>query len=216
MIKLIIFDMDGVIAHAVNEHIEAEWLALKEIGLNVSKKFLFSKVGVPSKEVMQKLLIENNIKADINVLRERKQELFFELVKNNLKPIPGIRELLERLKKAGYELCVGSSANRKEINLILETLKLKHFFNSITSVDDVVFGKPDPSIFLKAASKENTKPSECLVIEDSMFGVQAAKTAGMKCIGFKSSENKMNLNQADVIVNSLDEITIDLIKKIGD
>jgi beta-phosphoglucomutase family hydrolase len=215
MIKLIIFDMDGVIANTIEFHIKAEKQTLKEIGLNVSEKFFYEHIGIPSKETMQKLIQENKINTDINKLNERKTELTTQYLKKNIKPIPGIIKLIQRLKENKFKLCVGSSARKKEIKLILNSLKVIDYFNSITSVDEVAFGKPDPSIFLKAASKEKTKPENCLVIEDSPFGVQAAKKAGMKCIGFKSKTNSLNLNEADLIVKDLNEITIKKINELG-
>ncbi|MBN2127516.1 MAG: HAD family phosphatase [Candidatus Diapherotrites archaeon] len=216
LIKCIIFDMDGVIADAVEAHVKAEKQALNEIGLNVSEEFFYAHIGIPSKETMNELIQKNNIKADLNKLNERKSELVMEFVKKNIKPIPGAKELIQRLHENKFKLCVGSSARKKEIELILTSLNVKQYFNSITSVDEVSFGKPDPSIFLKAAGKEKTKPENCLVIEDSPYGIQATKRAGMKCIGFKSIKNKLDLSEANLIVSDLNEITIQKIKEIGE
>ncbi|MFH1588500.1 MAG: HAD family phosphatase [Candidatus Diapherotrites archaeon] len=215
MINTIIFDMDGVIAKAEIQHAKADQKALNELNINCSIEYLLTTKGIPSKEVFEKILIEKKIKTDLNKLSDKKQEYLLEFIKKEIKPIIGAKELIQRVHNAGFKICVGSSARRKEINLILESLNLIQYFNSITSVDDVAFGKPDPSIFLKAAKKENTLPENCLVIEDSQYGIEAAKRAGMKCIGFKAKGNEHDLSQADLVVNDLKKITIEKIKKLG-
>ena len=133
-------------------------------------------------------------------------------LKKEVTPIEGIHNLVNTLYSAKYELAVGTTSSVANANIILKTLKLSDKFSFIASGHDVKNGKPAPDVFLLAAKKLKVKPQECLVIEDGLAGMQAAKNAGMKCIGLVKTKNKNY--QADILVNKLGDISLELIKKL--
>lgn len=114
-----------------------------------------------------------------------------------------------------YLLALASSNNRKIVDSIMDRFDLSKYIKVSISGEDVLKGKPNPEIFLKAAKKLDVKPSNCVVIEDAFAGVQAAKAAGMKCIGYKNlNSGKQDLSDADLIVESFSELSLDCIKKL--
>ena len=116
--------------------------------------------------------------------------------------------MIQQLAANGYALAVASSANPKRVKLFLDRLGLAHYFEVVVHGDDVLKGKPDPEVFLTAASKIGAKPYNCVVIEDAKVGVKAAKAAKMFCIGFAGlPHNKEDLSEADVIVTDFDVLT---------
>jgi HAD superfamily hydrolase (TIGR01509 family) len=125
----------------------------------------------------------------------------------HLRPIDNALELIGFLKKAGFRLALATSSYTEYAQLVLEKLGIDSVFDKMVTGNDVSKGKPDPEIFLKAAEQLGVLPEECMVIEDSGFGVQAAKKAGMFCFGFRSP-NSMNqdLSMADRIVDDIGEV----------
>src|SRR5581483_1104026 len=96
--------------------------------------------------------------------------------------LPGVRPLLEKLHASGFKQAIGSSAPRPNLDLILKLTQTQVLFQAVVSMEDTQRGKPDTQVFLMAAQKLGTEPRRCLVIEDAVVGVQAAKAGGMKCI----------------------------------
>jgi beta-phosphoglucomutase len=123
--------------------------------------------------------------------------------------LPGIPEVLDYLEDKKIPFALGSAS--KNAPLILEKTNLIHRFTAIVDGNDVQKAKPDPEVFLIAAKKLHTEPKNCIVIEDALAGIQAAKNAGMYSIGIG---DKDHLKEADINLNSTQELTTDLIKKI--
>jgi HAD superfamily hydrolase (TIGR01509 family) len=107
------------------------------------------------------------------------------------------------------KLGIASSAQKRLIDYILEKFEIKQLFDSVISADDITHGKPNPEILPVCARKLKVNPAECLVVEDSRLGVQAAKTAGMKCLGYRNPDNgKQDLSKADLITDDLSKLDI--------
>jgi HAD superfamily hydrolase (TIGR01509 family) len=117
----------------------------------------------------------------------------------------GAEETIRELS-GKFRMAIASSANRPEIDITLERLKLSQFFSTIVSSDDITRSKPDPEVFLKAAKALGVDPESCVVIEDATTGIKAANSAGMRAIGFVST-GEQDLSEAIAVVNSLREIT---------
>jgi hypothetical protein len=100
-----------------------------------------------------------------------------------IEPLPGVRDLLDGLRAAGVPCVVGSSTPRINIETVLGLIHLGEYFAAIVSAEDVSHGKPDPEVFLKAAAKIARAPARCVVFEDALVGLEAARAGGMKCIG---------------------------------
>lgn len=212
MIKAVIFDMDGVISDSQKQHSLLESKLLARLGIKISPKEITRRfAGVRVKDFFSKLLADKGIEADIDALVLEKRQAIVDLVKDEgTDPIPGIFELIARLEKAKIKLAVGSASSLELVGVILGTLDLQENFPIRASGQEVTNGKPAPDIFLLASDRLGVDPEQCLVIEDGVSGMEAAKAANMKCVGLV--EKKKGKYPADIIVTSLDEITIDLIK----
>jgi len=226
-LKAIIFDMDGVILNSEPIYYEVQMKFFSELGINISDEKYATFVGLSQKEMWKRILqnqIEKldltrktkslsrerlTIKYTIDELIKKNNEINFEHFSKleNLKPTRNLINFMQTLKNKNIKLAVASSTQKRLVNLILEKLKIKYFFEIIVSGNEIKNGKPAPDIFLKTAELLKVKSKECIVIEDSFNGVRAAKSAGMKCIGFqKYNSGEQDLSGADMIVNEFEEI----------
>lgn len=136
-----------------------------------------------------------------------KEELYRDLVrKNGMPPLPGVANWVHRLHEEGWLQAIASAAPRPNIDVVLETLRAAHCFQGIVSAEDVHRGKPDPEVYLTAASRVGVSPHRCIVVEDAAAGVEGARCAGMHSIGV--SHNGKHL-PADIVVTSLDLLDSD-------
>ena len=212
MIKGIIFDMDEVIVDSGHLHLRAWQEFLAKYGKPHTEEEFKKYFGVINFELFDLLLPE--ISKDKHMeLDDEKETLYRKYADLELLPLPGVKDLIQKLHKNGFKLIVGSSGNPKNIEFNLKKLDLFDFFEGYVSSHDVKKGKQNPEVFLKSAQKLGLKPSECVVIEDADHGVVAAKAAGMKVIAITSTHDKQKLINADLIVENLDEITIEKIRK---
>jgi HAD superfamily hydrolase (TIGR01509 family) len=189
MIKAIIFDMDGVISDTQKLHSQVESQLLARHGIKISPKEISKKYsGVRTKEFFEDLLKGKN--CDLDELIDMKWKEMKKLASLNADEIPGAIKLIKKLRNEGFVLAVASASNLDYVKTILNSLNIIPYFKTIVSGDMVSKGKPDPESFLLAAKKINLNPKECLVIEDGISGMEAAKKAGMNCIGLVSDKNR--------------------------
>lgn len=211
MIKGIIFDCDGVVIDSEPVRWRAfRKLFMDEFGIELPKKKDLSIIGKTEEVNMGHFLKKYNLRRDIHKLIKKKEEILRKILskKENMIPVRGLFDFLEFLKEKGYRTAVASSSLKPYINNVLDTFKIRNKFDKIISGDMVKKSKPEPDIFILAAEKLCLKNEECVVIEDSIPGVIAAKKAGMICIAITSTFKRKELkeNGADIVVNSLDEI----------
>lgn len=203
--KAVIFDMDGVISDTQSMAAEVESRIFKKYGLEITPKYCTEVyAGTSHKEMYSKEFKEAGIKIDVDeVVKETWNVLLNS--KELVKPIEGIHELISMLKEHDYTIAVASGSIPEFIDMVLDALHIKDQFSVIVSASQVKNGKPAPDIFLLAAKVLGVKPSECIVIEDGINGMHAAKSAGMRCIGLVNDTREY---PADVIVTSLKELKI--------
>jgi HAD superfamily hydrolase (TIGR01509 family) len=208
MIKAVIFDMDGVIIDSEPIYFESDKMTMKYYEKEITDEELNNYVGVTNPAMWVEIREKYKLIAPIEELLE-KQFYYKNLLFRNkkLEPIAGIIKLLDELKSCRIKIGLASSSSKDFIELILNSLGVIDYFDAIISGEEVQNSKPAPDIFKKAAEVLNVEPSSCLVIEDSMHGVKAAKLAEMKCIGFfNPNSGKQDLSLADAIVYSIEEI----------
>tara|TARA_Y100000310_G_C20700703_1_gene829603 strand:+ start:7178 stop:7858 length:681 start_codon:yes stop_codon:yes gene_type:complete len=209
LIKAVIFDMDGVIVDSEPIHQKAEKESLLKYGVKISTEELSRYTGTTAKFMYDKLILKYKINTTFDKILSEKDKILFKLLENNTRPISGIYELIEKLKNQNLKLGVASSSHKKLINFIIGKLKLKKMFDSIVGCDDIIHSKPHPEIFLKSAKLLNFNPDECIVIEDAKLGVEAAKKAGMKCIGYKNlNSGNQDLSKADIIIEDFEKLDV--------
>jgi beta-phosphoglucomutase len=209
VIKAIIFDLDGVIVDTAHYHFVAWQRLAKEIGVSFSLEDNERLKGVSRMRSLEIILEIGGVtlpKEKMEELALLKNKWFLEYV-SAIKPeeiFPGVKELIIEMKKQGYKIALGSSSKNAE--LVLELLKIKQLFDAIADGNMITKSKPNPEIFLLAASKLRVSPSECVVFEDAEAGVEAALAAGMKCVGVGSIEQ---LGKANLIIAKTGDFDMD-------
>lgn len=201
--------MDGVILNSEPIYYTVQMKFFRELGIDVSDEEYSTFVGLSQTAMWERILKKTKIDESLeNILEKNNQRNYDHFSKlENLEPTPGLLDFIQYIKNKELKIAVASSTTKKLVNLILEKLLIKHFFDVIVSGNEIKHGKPAPDIFLKSAELLNVKPGKCLVIEDSSNGVKAAKSAGMKCIGFaKFDPGGQDLSFADLIVQDYDQI----------
>ena len=213
MIKAIIFDMDGVIVDSAELHFEAWQKFLAGYNKPHSKQEFSEYFGIANKELF-KLLLPKQDPRDYPKLDDEKEAIYRELAQTKLNEIKGATDLIRKLYDNSYKLIVGSSGHPQNIEFNLNKLSLEKYFIGFVSNHEVKKGKPAPDIFLKCAQKLNVAPEDCVVIEDAYHGVEAAKRANMKVIAVTTTHSRDKLEEADMIVDSLNEISIEKINSL--
>jgi len=206
--------MDGVISDTQGLQASVEENLLKKYGIEMMADEITDKyAGVADKEWFQMIIKDFNLKIDVETMINQKWAEILKKAKNNIKEIVGVVKLIKEFKERGFKLAVASASPFEFINLVLSELKLKDKFDVLTSATEIEKGKPDPQIFLLTAQRLNLKPEECLVIEDGISGMIAARAAGMKCIGLVKIKDYKKY-PADLLVTSLKDINLENIQKI--
>ena len=200
--ELVIFDHDGVLVDS--ETIAMELLAgiSSEFGFSLTTDEAFHRYLGTSFDYVVEDLRSQGATVDRDGLHHRFHEDLFAGFRTKLQPIPGIPELLTRLQSENQPISIASSGNSKRVNLGITSTNIDHFFadSVITTADDVERGKPFPDLFLATAESAGVAPENCIVIEDSPFGVQAAHAAGMRVIGFSYQTPEEKLADADWLI----------------
>ncbi len=221
MLRTVIFDFDGVITDSEILHLRAFNKVLAQYGIKITTKDYYKDyLGLTDVDCLTLVADRNQIGLDdegIKNLVKQKNQIFEELAKTEGQIIEGVRDLLQMLKQNNVPMAICSGALRAEIELILEQAKLRDFFTVIVSAEQVKKGKPNPDGFLLTLQKLNHPPSadqspilaeQCIVIEDSHWGLEAAKAAGMHTIAVTNSYDPNQLAMAEKIVVRLDELSI--------
>ena len=219
--KLVIFDFDGVIYNSEPLHFKSFNFALKSLKLIITKEVYYETYCAYDDEgFFKNFLKDNEINYDDEFIRDlikEKHSFFDENFDTETSMYHGSIGLIKELSK-GYILGIGSGARREEIVRVLKREDLLSYFEEIVSSDETSHPKPNPETYILLLERINETyqiiPDECVVIEDTTKGVDAAKDAGMKCIGITNSVDKKFLNNADKVVDDYSEITIESIKNI--
>lgn len=208
MIKAIIFDFDGVIANTEPFHIRAWAKVLKSHGVNPDEEFYRTAkraIGTTDAKFLTNLLNHYGIKGNIEEWFLEKRRIYWEMIEDGVESFPGVKEFIHRLY-GKFPLAIASSARRGSISRLLKKFSLTEYFPVIVAREDVAHHKPHPKIYLTTASRLYQFPRNCLVFEDSLVGVQAAKRAGMKCVGVAHSFSPEELREADLIIEGFDNL----------
>ncbi len=242
MLRAVIFDFDGVITDSEILHFRAFNAVLAPYGFQLTKpEYYKNYLGMSDIDCFRALVAEGRLRAPstrtgdvaptergpeartaalLKDLGQQKTRVFEKLAKTEGKIIEGVREFLDTLSRAKVPTAICSGALRAEIELILAEGGLRDYFDVIVSAEEVTRGKPDPEGFLLALNKLNDLWSEpitaerCLVIEDSHWGLKAARAAGMRTVAVTNTYDAAQLKQADKVVARLDELTMDDLQRI--
>ncbi len=213
-LQAVIFDMDGVIIDSEPIHYKVSQKLYDELEIEVSKEEYNNFIGVSNTDNWNHLKEKFNLTESIEklIIKQNNQNIK-HLQNSDEEPIFGIVQLLEDLKINNIIIGLASSSSQRYIKAVTEKFAIDDYFSIMVSGENMDRGKPHPDIFLEAADKLGVDTASCVVIEDSEHGVQAAKTAGMKCIGFVNpNSGNQDLSLADTLVDSIKKVTVKMME----
>ncbi|WP_237690764.1 HAD family hydrolase [Paenibacillus caui] len=208
-IKAVIFDMDGVLVDSEPIYFEIERNSFAHFGASVTEEEHHTYVGVTLESMWRQVLDKHRLPDSLEeTLVYHKENVMKSMsIHEGLVAIAGLKRWLDWLLEKGIPVAVASSSPRALIELIMEKTGLARYFDIRITGEEVSQGKPAPDIFLYAAEQLGIAPAHCVVIEDSRNGVQAAKSAGMRCIGFHNpGSGRQDLSRADHRIFSYDDL----------
>lgn len=206
--KTVLWDMDGVIADSNSLHFAAWQETFAKRGITFPKEDFTKLFGTRNDFIIHSVMGEEFPERDVKIMIQEKEESFRRKARGNIKPFPGAIRLLNIIKKGNFKLGLVSSAPKENIDLVIGELNLEGIFDCIVSGHEVSESKPSPQIHLLAAERLKVAPDDCVVIEDSPLGVKAARTAGMKCLGITNTHPRQELEEADKVVDSLENVDL--------
>lgn len=209
MFEAVICDWDGTLADTRRVIVISFQKALGEIDVKVTDEFIARRMGIGAAETFREIMQNNNKPFTEDLIRrlvERKSQVQIGL-SGEVKLMSGAVELLEALQ-GKVKMGLASMNSQSVITNLVKTKNLGRFFNVVLTGDSVAHSKPDPEIFLKTASELKASPEKCVVLEDSIFGVKAAKSAGMRCIAVTTgvySKEELLREKPDLVVKTLED-----------
>ncbi len=217
MIRAIVFDFDGVLADSEPLHLRALQDVLAPLGVTVDRDEYYERyLGYDDVGAFRAISADRGLALDdrgIRNLIESKSVIYESLLEGGGVLYPGAAACVERLA-AEYPLGIASGAQRHEIEAILRGGGLTPSFRFIVASGETPAGKPSPEPYLRAAALHGLPPSDCVAIEDSRWGIESARAAGMKCVGITHTYAATDLPGAEVIIDGLDQFTPALVRKL--
>ena len=209
MAEPVIFDWDGTLADTRGAVVQSFQRVLGEVGCVVTDKFIERRMGIGTKRTIEEALEECNVRFDDDLLEGLVREKI--RIQTSLTKIvslfEGAVELLEEMQ-GRIKIALATMSGRKVVDKLLPEKRIEGYFDVVVTADDISKPKPDPEIFLVSASKLGVDPEDCVVIEDSVFGVRAAKAAEMKCIAVPSgayTKEELQEENPDLMIDALTE-----------
>jgi len=205
--RAVLWDMDGTLIDSAEFH----WISWRETladhGISITREQFLSSFGQRNDSIIPQWLGTAATPERVEKIGNAKEELYRYLIgRDGISPLPGVADWLRRLRQQGWLQAVASAAPRANIDAVLEALSATDIFQAIVSAEDVHRGKPDPEVYLVAASRVGVPPERCIVVEDAVAGIEGARRAGMRSIGVSRDGHRL---AADVMVRSLDLLDSD-------
>jgi HAD superfamily hydrolase (TIGR01509 family) len=208
----VIFDMDGVLVDSEPFICKAACMMFDELGLRVRPEDFVPFVGMGENRYLGGVAEHYHFQIDITQAKKRTYDIYLDIIRGRLQPLPGVHAFVEKCRLLGKKIAIASSADRRKVIGNLSEIHLPpDQFDAVITGEDVVHKKPNPEIFLLAASKLGLAPQHCLVVEDAVSGVAAAKAAGAVCLALTTSFARRQLQGADFFAPSLAEVSDDVI-----
>jgi len=206
MIQAVLFDMDGVLVDTERQICQAAIQMFNELGVTVQPADFLPFVGAGENRYLGGVAEKYGVRLDMDAAKFRTYTIYGEIVHGRLEPIAGVRAFITRCREKGLKTAVATSADRMKMEINLREIGLPaDTFDATVNGLEVEHKKPSPDIYLTAAQKIGVEPAHCLVVEDAINGVEAAKAAGMYCLALTTSFNAAQLKHADWIRRDLSE-----------
>lgn len=207
---LAIFDHDGVLVDSLDFHSKA-WVEFgNRQNLPIDHAFVRDTFGLTNYTIFERIFGRTLPRDEAQALGELKEICYRELARGQIELMAGVHDLLNTLTTHDFSLAIGSSGSRPNLFLTIESCGLEDRFKSIVGLEDIQNGKPDPEVFLKAAERAGVDPRNCVVFEDAVFGIEAAKAAGMHAVGVGTTNplNVLTDAGADDVVMTLENYPV--------
>jgi beta-phosphoglucomutase len=215
----VLWDMDGTLVDTAELHFAAWKETSEELRRPFTRADFAATFGRRNPEICEYLVGRRFSAKEVADIGDVKEERYRgAAVRQGVVLLPGVRSLLDGLHAAGFKQAIGSSAPQANVDLILQLTAIAARFEAVVSMEDTQRGKPDPQVFLVGAQKLAAEPARCVVIEDAVAGVQAARNGGMRCIAVRfvghHPEDSLRAAGADLVVRTLEEVTVPVVKRL--
>lgn len=210
----ILWDLDGTIVDTKEVHFSTWSYALNKFGFNLDRKVFDANFGRNNRTILPLFLGFKPKSRLAKQLVEEKEARFREIVVEQASLVHGVESWLEEAKQAKIPQVIASSAPLDNITAMISGYNLLQYFELFLSGKDLP-AKPEPDVFLEAAKVIDRYPEQCLVIEDSLAGVKAAKKAGMTCIAVTTSHTPFELRLADLVLQDFTQPLAAALDKLG-
>jgi HAD superfamily hydrolase (TIGR01509 family) len=209
----VLWDLDGTLVDSEEYHWQSWRDTLAAEGLTITREQFLASFGQRNDRILPGWLGPDATPERIAHVGGTKEAEYRRLVEQNgLDALPGAADWVARLHAQGWRQAVASSAPGANVEVMLRVLGLARYFDATTAAEDVTRGKPDPQVFLEAAARLGVPSARCIVVEDAAVGVEAARRAGMRCIGV----NRAATLAADLAVDSLEHLAPDAFRRLLD
>jgi beta-phosphoglucomutase family hydrolase len=206
----VLWDMDGVLVDTGDFHFQSWKVTFEELGIHFEREDFRKTFGMNNAGILEIIFGRKPELDEINRISNRKETLFRDLIKGKAELLPGVLFWLKQFKDLGIKQAITSSAPPENIEALVIELKIKGYFDTLVSGFDLP-GKPNPDVFLKAASIFHISPENCIVIEDAIAGVEGAKRAGMRCVAVTTTNPASALEKADFIFDNLENMSREML-----
>jgi HAD superfamily hydrolase (TIGR01509 family) len=204
--------MDGTLVDSAEYHWQAWRDTMAREGHPITHEQFLASFGQRNDSILRAWLGAKATPEAIQRIGDAKESIYREQVRDNgIEPLPGVAQWIHRLHEQGWRQAIASAAPRKNVETILEAIHSADCFEAIVSADDVHRGKPDPEVFVVAAKKLGVPTTHCIVVEDALHGIEAARAAQMKSIGISRDGKPL---PADLVVKSLEQLKPDAFESL--
>ncbi|MEQ9424022.1 MAG: HAD family phosphatase [Cyclobacteriaceae bacterium] len=212
----VIFDMDGVLVDNNHVHIEAWKIFADKLGFELTPEKIKNDIfGRTNSDAFKRLYDPNLTNEELKKLSQEKEALYREIYRPQIKPVKGLIEFLNELKRHSIPMAIATSAIEENVEFVTSELGISSYFKVVINESHVTKGKPDPQVYLMAASQLGFEPADCIVIEDSLSGVQAGLNAGCKVIGLTTSHSSGELASTQLVSDDFSPLTFEKVSHLS-
>jgi beta-phosphoglucomutase len=209
-VKAAIFDLDGTLIDNNTYHLQSWLQYLKDMNREMTEEEYKANVnGRTNKDVIEYIYQRKMDDKEAMKYAHEKEAIYRELYAPFIKPVPGLLELLEKLRSLSIPMAIATSGIQVNIDFLFEHIPIRSYFDVIVNSAHITKGKPDPEIYFKTAELLKVSPAECLVFEDAVVGINSAKAAGMKVVGVLTTHTAGELSGADVLIKDFSEMVVE-------
>ena len=210
--------MDGVLVDNIPVHLRAFAESARRHGVTIDLTRVLAMSGMGNNELFEATFPREVVeRTGLKALADEKEQIYREMFAPQLTPAGGLVRFLEQLKAAGVKIAVGTSGTTANLDFVLDGLAIRPYFDALVDGDMVTHTKPDPEIYLTAAARLGLEPSECVVFEDALAGIEAAHAAGIRVVALSTSVDKATLAARPgvmTVIKDFTEINPDRIKNL--